>query len=284
VFAGTRPALALLEQLAAAVANREPVLLVGETGVGKTAAVQHLAGLTGNSLTVLNMSQQSDSTDLLGGFKPVDVKILMMPLRDEFEQLFAASFCLAPNAKFLSHVTTCFSGRHWQALFRLMRHSQQCAMSRLSGRLYVGYSPLQLKKVATLTKKCIFSQLMAVTLNIFVSIITILIKVKIWGHNFTTTVISRYNETSTVVSAGSASDVDQLESWRQFGQRLEQVQLQVQQAERGLAFAFVEGALVRALETGAWVLLDEINLAEGEALESLAPVLDGSSPVLFERG
>lgn len=47
VFAGTRPALALLEQLAAAVANREPVLLVGETGVGKTAAVQHLARLTG---------------------------------------------------------------------------------------------------------------------------------------------------------------------------------------------------------------------------------------------
>ncbi|CAN8018551.1 unnamed protein product [Ixodes persulcatus] len=219
VFAGTRPALALLEQLAAAVANREPVLLVGETGVGKTAAVQHLARLTGNSLTVLNMSQQSDSTDLLGGFKPVDVKILMMPLRDEFEQLFAASFCLAPNAKFLSHVTTCFSGRHWQALFRLMRHSQQCAMSRLSGG-------------------CL----------------------------------------------RSASDVDQLESWRQFGRRLEQVQLQVQQAERGLAFAFVEGALVRALETGAWVLLDEINLAEGEALESLAPVLDGSSPVLFERG
>lgn len=41
---------------------------------------------------------------------------------------------------------------------------------------------------------------------------------------------------------------------------------------------------MRALETGAWVLLDEINLAEGEALESLAPVLDGSSPVLFERG
>ncbi|KAI7596165.1 hypothetical protein KC316_g24 [Hortaea werneckii] len=33
----------MLERVAAAVINREPLLLVGETGVGKTTAVQHLA-------------------------------------------------------------------------------------------------------------------------------------------------------------------------------------------------------------------------------------------------
>lgn len=33
----------LLEGVAAAVARAEPVLLVGETGTGKTAIVQHLA-------------------------------------------------------------------------------------------------------------------------------------------------------------------------------------------------------------------------------------------------
>ena len=46
---------------------REPVLLVGETGVGKTASISYLAAMTGNKLVTVNMSQQSDSTDLLGG-------------------------------------------------------------------------------------------------------------------------------------------------------------------------------------------------------------------------
>lgn len=45
----------------------EPVLLVGETGVGKTAAISYLATMTGNILTTINLSQQTDSTDLLGG-------------------------------------------------------------------------------------------------------------------------------------------------------------------------------------------------------------------------
>lgn len=44
------------------------MLLVGETGTGKTAAVQYLAQKTGHHLVVINMNQQSDSADLLGGY------------------------------------------------------------------------------------------------------------------------------------------------------------------------------------------------------------------------
>ena len=42
-FAYTRAAVSLLERVAVAVANNEPVLLVGETGTGKTSSVQYLA-------------------------------------------------------------------------------------------------------------------------------------------------------------------------------------------------------------------------------------------------
>jgi midasin len=42
-FSFTRPALVLMERIAVAVANNESVLLVGETGTGKTSAVQYLA-------------------------------------------------------------------------------------------------------------------------------------------------------------------------------------------------------------------------------------------------
>lgn len=46
-FAATRPSSVLLEQLAVCVTKGESVLLVGETGTGKTSTVQYLAGLTG---------------------------------------------------------------------------------------------------------------------------------------------------------------------------------------------------------------------------------------------
>ena len=57
-----------MERVAVATARAEPVLLVGETGTGKTASVQHLAALLGHKLTVVNLNQQSDSSQLLGGW------------------------------------------------------------------------------------------------------------------------------------------------------------------------------------------------------------------------
>ena len=56
--------------------------------------------------------------------------------------------------------------------------------------------------------------------------------------------------------------------------------------ESALAFSFVEGSLVRALRSGEWVLLDEVNLAPADMLECLSGLLeDGHGSVtLTERG
>lgn len=66
-FAQTRPAACLLERVSACVSLQEPILLVGETGTGKTSCLQLLAQHTRHKLVVINMNQQSDSADLLGG-------------------------------------------------------------------------------------------------------------------------------------------------------------------------------------------------------------------------
>ena len=66
-FAFTHQSTNLLERVAVCVTHNEPVLLVGETGVGKTSSVQFLAEKVGQRLRVINMNQQSDSGDLLGG-------------------------------------------------------------------------------------------------------------------------------------------------------------------------------------------------------------------------
>lgn len=49
---------------------------VGETGCGKTALVQRLAEGTGRQLVVQNLSLQTDGADLLGGFRPVELRQL----------------------------------------------------------------------------------------------------------------------------------------------------------------------------------------------------------------
>jgi midasin len=71
-YALTKPSLIVLEKLAVCLSLSEPVLLVGETGTGKTAAVGYLAELMGKRLTALNLSNQTEAGDLVGGFRPID--------------------------------------------------------------------------------------------------------------------------------------------------------------------------------------------------------------------
>ncbi len=50
--------------------HQEPVLLVGETGTGKTTVCQLLALMRGQRLHILNCNQHTETSDFLGGFRP----------------------------------------------------------------------------------------------------------------------------------------------------------------------------------------------------------------------
>ncbi|KAM4694301.1 midasin [Discoglossus pictus] len=130
-FAATQPSSVLMEQLAVCVNKGEPVLLVGETGTGKTSTVQYLAHVTGQRLRVVNMNQQSDTADLLGGYKPVDHKLIWLPLREGFEDLFTQTFSRKQNSTFLGHIQTCYRQKRWQDLLKLMQHVMKSAMSKV---------------------------------------------------------------------------------------------------------------------------------------------------------
>ncbi|XP_077950103.1 midasin isoform X1 [Gasterosteus aculeatus] len=149
-FAATRPSAVLLEQLAVCVAKAEPVLLVGETGTGKTSTVQHLARVTGHRLRVVNMNQQSDTADLLGGYKPVDHKQILLPLREAFEDLFSQTYSRKQNLTFLGHVQTCFRGKRWQDLLKLMDHVCKSALTKeLQEKSNAAYLQEQWEALAT---------------------------------------------------------------------------------------------------------------------------------------
>ncbi|KAJ6155359.1 hypothetical protein N7470_005925 [Penicillium chermesinum] len=126
-FASTRSALSLMEQVAASVQMAEPVLLVGETGIGKTTVIQHLATLMRQKLTVVNLSQQSESTDLLGGFKPVSIRTMAVPMLDEFTQLFELTFSAKKNQKFLSSISRSAASGNWPRLVNLWHEAVRLA-------------------------------------------------------------------------------------------------------------------------------------------------------------
>ncbi|KAG9286447.1 hypothetical protein G9A89_014613, partial [Geosiphon pyriformis] len=137
-FANTSHALRLLEKLAVCVHLAEPVLLVGETGTGKTTVVQRLAELLRQNLVVLNLSQQSDSSDLLGGFKPIDIKVLATPLKDEFDTLFERTFSVKRNPKFLDLVRKTFVSKKYDKFASLLQKSVKMAEERFNNEFKMG--------------------------------------------------------------------------------------------------------------------------------------------------
>ena len=133
-FALTRPSLILLEQLGAGIIGAEPLLLVGETGTGKTTAVQHLANACGKSLTAFNLSTQTESSDLLGGFKPMDASVTARDVQSKWQQLFCESFSMAKaqNGAYLEAASKALGGRKWGRLAELWKSSATRAIDKLS--------------------------------------------------------------------------------------------------------------------------------------------------------
>lgn len=85
-------------------------------------------------------------------YKPVDHKQILLPLREAFEDLFSQTYSRKQNLTFLGHVQTCFRGKRWQDLLKLMDHVCMSALTKelkdksngsvpmLTGSKYIGFS------------------------------------------------------------------------------------------------------------------------------------------------
>ena len=120
-FARTGTACRSLEALAAALAAAEPVLLVGETGVGKTTLVQWLAAQAGARLEVVNLSASSDAADLLGGFRPSDAAAAAAPLLADLADLVGRTWVSGRNDAFLAAAAAAADRGRWGQLVAAVR-------------------------------------------------------------------------------------------------------------------------------------------------------------------
>ena len=132
-FALTKPSLVLLERLAAGITTAEPLLLVGETGTGKTTAVQYIADTCRKPLTALNLSMQTESSDLLGGFKPIDASVAARFIHAKWQKLFCESFSMSKstNGAYIEAAAKALSGRKWSRCAELWSSSAKRAVDKL---------------------------------------------------------------------------------------------------------------------------------------------------------
>lgn len=131
-FAPTNYSLRLMESIAVGVAENESILLVGETGCGKTTVVQQLARLSGYELVVQNLSLQTDSTDLLGGYRPLDVRQIARTVYLEFVDVFVSSFSRKQNKDFLDFTSSAFKKGQWKKLSQCFRRASKLGHDKVS--------------------------------------------------------------------------------------------------------------------------------------------------------
>ena len=239
-FAMTTHALRLCERIGAAIEMGEPCLLVGETGTGKTATIQHLADLLHRRLTVVNLSQQSEAGDLLGGYKPVNVRALAIPMKEQFDDLFATTFSLKRNERYLDVLGKAVAKAQWSRALTLWKEALKMFDETLA-------SPSS------------------------------------------STQSSHPDKSSKRRKIESPKYRDLKAKWERFESDIHNFEIHLSNGSKALAFSFVEGNIVKAARYGDWVLLDEINLASPDTLESLADLFAnengvGPSLLLSETG
>ncbi|KAL9001429.1 MAG: hypothetical protein Q9169_000004 [Polycauliona sp. 2 TL-2023] len=240
-FATTHSVLRHLESIALAIQMAEPCLLVGETGTGKTTMIQELAQSLNHKLVVVNLSQQSEAGDLLGGFKPVNMRALAIPLKEEFSDLIEGTLSARKNQRYIEHISKAaskaISKNNWSRTLTLWRDAATTIRSTLqpTNTKIHGEPLVKRRKVET----------------------------------------PRYQALSR--------------RWEDFIGQLSVFQKHLESGSKGFAFSIVEGNIVKAARNGDWVLLDEINLAAPDTLDSIADLLahggdDGPSLLLTETG
>jgi len=82
----------------------------------KTSVVQHLARHCGRELIVQNLSLQTDSTDLLGGYRPLELQHVAHKVYGIFVDIFVGTFSRKQNADFLDFASSALAKKDWKKL------------------------------------------------------------------------------------------------------------------------------------------------------------------------
>jgi len=120
-----------LKLINTAVLNNEHILLVGETGVGKTTMIQNLAHILNQKLNVINLSQSSEASDLFGGFRPVQAKVFLQKYFNAVVEIIKKNFNEQSNKKYFEALRKAFRDNNEQYFIKFSIKSLEKIKSKL---------------------------------------------------------------------------------------------------------------------------------------------------------
>jgi midasin len=122
-----------MESVGVCIRENEPILLVGETGCGKTSLIQQLAANCERELIVQNLSLQTDSTDLLGGYKPLELRNVARRVYQDFVDIFVATFSRKQNMKFLQYASSMLEKSNWNKMSQCFQRAAKLGLTKMKG-------------------------------------------------------------------------------------------------------------------------------------------------------
>lgn len=119
-FAMTDYTTRLIQQIVGCVENQENVLLIAGTGIGKTYTLDMVAKAMGSKLVVINFSGQTEISDMVGGFKPVNLSYLFKELYTNLVDLAHALLDMEVNSNkmFLENIVKCYQNNSYDQLIK----------------------------------------------------------------------------------------------------------------------------------------------------------------------
>ncbi|CDR96456.1 ATPase associated with various cellular activities (AAA) family protein, putative [Babesia bigemina] len=234
----TRVHMKVLHQLMSCYLCNEPVLLVGETGTGKTAIIQHFAKVAGKTLKVYVFSEQSEADDLLGSFFPDNIA-------DVCSNIFSRALNVILRSCVVEDALLCYLD-HLVELYRQGQYARILSMLSSTLTNLMGSATTEMANEATtLRVEC---------------------NMRCGGdaavkHGFK---LSHLQQPLESLPAGVMAIFEKYTS-------------SLKSSGPQLHFKFEEGLLVRAMREGWWILLDEVNLAPSDLLQRFVGVLSNVS-------
>ena len=81
-----------------------------------------------------NLSLQTDSTDLLGGYRPLELQHVAQRVYESFVDTFAGTFSRKQNAQFLDFASSAFQRQEWKKLSQCFVRAAKLGLSKVKQR------------------------------------------------------------------------------------------------------------------------------------------------------
>lgn len=120
-----------------ACAPKEPIQMICFVPfylLGKTTLVQQLASYCDRELIVQNLSLQTDSTDLLGGYRPLELQHIARKVYADFVDLFCSTFSRKQNSQFLDYANSMRQKLKWKKLSQCFKKAAKLGKGKMKER------------------------------------------------------------------------------------------------------------------------------------------------------